>query len=85
MSKIYLPRFDYMCQKNTYVGSVGTFRYRLSPLKKDDIENVFLASFYHNNCYEVELEAGRVTEKEFEYSQEGIDAAEAWFVLQLGD
>lgn len=85
MSRIYLPRFDYMCQKNTYTGSVGTFRYRLSPVKMDDIETVFLASAYHNNCYEVEKEAGRMAEKEFEYSQEGIDQAEAWLASQLGD
>lgn len=85
MSKITLPRFDYMCQKNTYSGSVGNFRYKFFPLAKDEIEKVFIVATYHDNCFEVEDAAGRTIKKEFEYSPEGIDAAEAWLNGQLGD
>ncbi len=85
MSKVYIPRFDYMCQNNIYTGSVGAFRYRCCPLKKDEIDTVFMTSFYYNNCFDVELEAGRVSTKEFEYSQEGLDQAVAWLSSQIGD
>ncbi len=75
---IALPRFDYMSQKNTYSGSQGRFRYKVFPDPDRDGGPVFAAAVYSDNCYEVELEADRVTRKDFEYSEAGIDAAEAW-------
>lgn len=80
---ISLPRFDYMSQKNTYSGSIGRFRYKFFPEKKDDIDTVLVAAYYFDNCYEVELEAGRVTRKEFAYSDEGIDEAQDWLLSQV--
>lgn len=80
---ISLPRFDYMSQKNTYSGSIGRFRYKFFPEKKDDIDTVLVAAYYFDNCYEVELEAGRVTRKEFAYSNEGIDEAQDWLLSQV--
>ena len=79
---ISLPRFDYMCQNNTYSGSIGRFRYKFFPEKKDEIETVLVAAFYFDNCYEVEAEAGRVTRAEFAYSNEGIDDAQAWLIAR---
>jgi len=73
-----IPRFDYMSQKNTYSGSCGNFRYKLFPQDKDEIEKVFVAAVYKDNCFEVEDEAGRAEKAEFEYSQEGIDKATEW-------
>ena len=83
--KITLPRFDYMSQKNTYSGSVGNFRYKFFPVKKDDIDTVFVAAVYQNNCFEVEDAAGRTVKQEFEYSPNGIDEATSWLLGQLGD
>lgn len=80
---ISLPRFDYMSQNNTYSGSIGRFRYKFFPEKKDDIDTVLVAAFYFDNCYEVELEAGRVTREEFAYSNEGIDKAQEWLLSQV--
>ena len=76
--QIALPHFDYMSQKNTYSGSQGTFRYKFFPGENADGEKVLNAAVYADNCYEVELEAGRVTLKEFPYSEEGTREAEAW-------
>lgn len=75
---IKLPKFDYMSQKNTYSGSVGDFRYKFYPEKKDEIDTVFVIACYIKNCYEIEKEAGRVTAEEFEYSPEGIEKCEEW-------
>lgn len=80
---ISLPRFDYMSQNNTYSGSIGRFRYKFFPEKKDDIDTVLVAAYYFDNCYEVELEAGRVTREEFAYSNEGIDQAQEWLLSQV--
>ena len=80
---IQLPRFDYMVQKNTYSGNIGSFRYKFFPEKKDEIDTVLVAACYANNCYEVELEAGRVVQQEFDYSNDGIDAAEQWIYEQF--
>lgn len=80
---IALPRFDYMSQNNTYSGSQGRFRYKFFPESKDEIDTVLVAARYFDNCYEVELEAGRVVRAEFPYSDEGIDAAEAWLKEQF--
>ena len=80
--EIRLPRFDYMSQKNTFSGSIGRFRYKFFPEKKDEIDTVLVAAFYFDNCYEVEEEAGRVTRAEFAYSDAGIDEAEAWLMTQ---
>ncbi len=82
---ISLPRFDYMCQKNTYSGSQGRFRYKFFPESKDDGETVLVAACYLDNCYEVELEHDRVTSQEFEYSNDGIDAAQAWISAQYDE
>lgn len=71
-----------MSQKNTYTGSQGAFRYKFFPEKKDDIDTVLVAACYMDNCYEVELEAGRVVRAEFEYSEKGIDDAQAWICGQ---
>lgn len=79
---VSLPRFDYMCQDNTYSGSCGRFRYKFFPLKKDDINTVLVAAVYFDRCYELEKAADRVTEREFPYSDEGIDQAEA-FIASL--
>lgn len=76
--QITLPRFDYMSQKNTYSGSLGRFRYKFFPDRDGNEEPVFTAAVYYDNCYEVELDAGRVTRETFPYSDAGIDAAEAW-------
>ncbi len=83
--KISLPKWDYMCQKNTYSGSIGDFRYKVFPMSLDEIEKVFVAAAYRNNCFEVEDAAGRTTKKEFEYSQAGLDSAEAWLLKQCGE
>ena len=48
---ISLPRFDYMCQNNTFSGSQGRFRYKFFPEKKDDIDTVLVAACYFDNCY----------------------------------
>ncbi len=80
---INLPKWDYMCQGNTYSGSIGDFRYKFFVSSNDEIEKVFVASTYKNNCFEVEDAAGRTTKKEFEYSAKGIDAAERWINGQL--
>jgi hypothetical protein len=82
---ISLPRFDYMCQNNTFSGSQGRFRYKFFPEKKDDIDTVLVAACYFDNCYEVEEEAGRVTRQEFACSDEGIDAAESWIRAQYDE
>ena len=79
---VSLPRFDYMCQKNTYSGSCGRFRYKFFPRKKDDIDTVLVAAVYYDRCYELEQEAGRVTEQEFDYSNDGVDLAEQFIVSQ---
>lgn len=79
---ISLPRFDYMSQKNTYSGSQGRFRYKFFPEAKDEVDTVLVAAVYYDNCYEVELEAERVTRAEFAYSNEGIDEAQAWIAAQ---
>lgn len=76
--RISLPHFDYMSQKNTYSGSQGRFRYKFFPGENGDGEKVLNAAVYADNCYEVEAEAGRVTAKEFPYSEEGTREAEAW-------
>lgn len=78
-----LPRFDYMSQKNTYSGSIGRFRYKFFPEKKDEIDTVFVIACYFDNCYEVEEAAGRVKRQEVEYSDKGIDEAEAWLETQF--
>lgn len=74
-----------MCQKNTYSGSHGRFRYKFFPEKKEDDETVLVAASYLDHCYEVELDAGRVTTKEFEYSNDGIDAAQDWLSEQYDE
>lgn len=79
---ISLPKFDYMCQKNTFSGSCGRFRYNFYPEKKDDIDTVLVAAVYYDNCLEVEDAAGRVTRKEFAYSNEGIAEAEAYIMSE---
>ncbi len=71
-----------MSQNNTYTGSQGAFRYKFFPEKQDDIDTVLVAACYRDNCYEVEQEAGRVVRAEFEYSEQGIDAAQAWICEQ---
>lgn len=78
--KINLPRFDYMCQGNNYTGSAGDFRYKLYVRELDEIEKRMVLAIYLKNCYSVEKEAGRIEEKEFPYSPEGIDEAEKWTV-----
>ena len=72
-----------MSQNNTYSGSIGRFRYKFFPEKKDDIDTVLVAAYYFDNCYEVEQEAGRVTRREFAYSNEGIDEAQEWLLSQV--
>lgn len=76
--KINLPRFDYMCQGNDYTGSAGSFRYRFFARELDEIEKRLVMAVYRENCYSFEKEAGRVEEKEFPYSPEGIEEAEKW-------
>ncbi len=83
MTEIKLPGFDYMCQKNTYSGSVGNFRYKFFPVKKDDIETVFVAAVYRDNCFEVEDAAGRTVKSEFSYEPDGILSAEQWINEQM--
>lgn len=80
---IKLPRFDYMSQNNTYSGNVGDFRYKFFPVKKDEIETVFVVATYRTNCYEIEAAASRTEEKEFEYSDEGIDKAQEYLANKL--
>lgn len=79
---IQLPGFDYMSQKNTYSGSIGDFRYKFFPVKKDDIETVFVAAVYRDNCFEVEDDAGRTVKAEFPYEPDGIVQAQEWIVGQ---
>lgn len=83
MAEIKLPGFDYMSQKNTYSGSVGNFRYKFFPEKKDDIETVFVAAVYRDNCFEVEDAAGRTIKSEFPYAPDGILSATAWIKEQF--
>ncbi len=83
MAEIKLPGFDYMSQKNTYSGSVGDFRYKFFPEKKDDIETVFVAAVYRDNCFEVEDAAGRTVKAEFPYEPNGITAATQWIMEQM--
>lgn len=83
--KIWLPMFDYMCQKNTYSGSLGDFRYKFYPYEKDDIEKVFIAAVYRDNCFEVEDAAGRTLKQEFPYEEDGIIAAEQWIMEQYNN
>ena len=78
--KVNLPRFDYMCQGNDYTGSAGRFRYILFVRELDEIEKRMVLAVYKDNCYSVEKEAGRVEEKEFPYTPEGIEEAEKWTV-----
>lgn len=75
---IKLPRFDYISQRNDYSGSCGRFRYKYFPLKKDEIDTVIVAAVYTDRSFETEDEAGRTVKQEFEYSEDGIDAAEKW-------
>lgn len=82
---IALPRFDYMSQNNTYTGSQGAFRYKFFPEKQDDGKTLLVAACYMDNCYEVELEAGRVVRAEFDHSEQGIDAAQAWICEQYAE
>lgn len=84
-NKIELPKWDYMCQGNTFSGSLGSFRYKFFPETKDEIEKVFVAAVYRNNCFEVEDAARRTNKKEFEYSITGIASAENWINERLGD
>ena len=84
-NEIKLPRFDYMSQGNTFSGSVGNFRYKFFPKMINETDMVFVAATYRDNCFEVEDAAGRTVKKEFEYSSEGIDTAQAWISEQLGD
>lgn len=83
MAEIKLPGFDYMSQKNTYSGSLGSFRYKFFPEKKDDIETVFVAAVYRDNCFEVEDAAGRTIKSEFPYDPDGILSATAWIKEQF--
>lgn len=83
MDEIKLPGFDYMSQKNTYSGSIGDFRYKFFPKKKDDIETVFVAAVYKDNCFEVEDSAGRTIKSEFSYDPDGIRSAAAWIKEQF--
>ncbi len=83
MAEIKLPGFDYMSQKNTYSGSVGDFRYKFFPEKKDDIETVFVAAVYSHNCFEVEDAAGRTVKAEFPYEPDGITAAAQWIAKHM--
>ena len=83
-SKIVIPKFDYMCQDNSYSGSVGSFRYKIWGEKKDEIDKVFVAAVYKNNCFEVEDAAGRTEKFEFDYNQEGLDNAHLWILEKLG-
>lgn len=83
MAEIKLPGFDYMSQKNTYSGSVGNFRYKFFPEKKDDIETVFVAAVYRDNCFEVEDAAGRTVKAEFPYEPDGIVSATRWITEQM--
>lgn len=79
---VALPRFDYVSQNNSYSGSFGRFRYKMFPTKKEDGNSAIIAAAYRDRCYELEDEAGRVTQTEFAYSEEGIDLAEQWIVTQ---
>ncbi len=83
MAEIKLPGFDYMSQKNTYSGSVGDFRYKFFPIKKDDIETAFVAAVYRDNCFEVEDAAGRTVKAEFSYEPDGIVLATQWITEQM--
>ncbi|NLL63951.1 MAG: hypothetical protein GX241_06985 [Ruminococcaceae bacterium] len=76
---IKLPRFDYMCQKNAFSGSIGDFRYKFFP---NEEFNAFIAAVYKDNCYEVEKEAGRIIEEKFSYDEAGIIEAEKWIMEQ---
>lgn len=83
MTDIKLPGFDYMSQGNTYSGSVGDFRYKLFSVRKDDIETVFVAAVYRENCFEVEDAAGRTVKSEFSYDPDGIVSAVQWINEQI--
>lgn len=79
---VQLPRFDYIVQHNDYSGSCGRFRYKVFPVEKDETETVITAAVYQDSCFEIEDGAGRTKKSEFAYSNEGIDAAEAWIAQQ---
>jgi len=72
-----LPKIDYLEQDNTYTGSCGLFRYRIAPDKEKD-PKVLTVGVYTDHCYEIEDEAGRVTKKDFEWSNDGVAEAEQW-------
>lgn len=76
-----LPKIDYICQKNTFTGSCGAFRYRLYPEEAGEAK-VVTAAVYADHCYEIEDAAGRVTRESFEYTNDGIAKAEEWIAAQ---
>lgn len=82
MGEIKLPGFEYMSQGNSYSGSLREFRYKIFPSGDAKGKEAFTAAHYRDNCYEIEKEAGRVRERSFPFSQDGISEAEAWLLSE---
>ena len=79
--RIDLPKIDYMEQQNTFTGSIGRFRYKFYPESSGDAK-VLTVGVYADHCYEIEDEAGRITRESFEWSNDGVAAAEEWICSQ---
>ena len=62
---------------NIFTGSVGDFRYRIAPIKADD---VLLASVYSLYSYKNAKDKEEVT---FPFTAEGIEQARAWILDKL--
>ena len=75
-SSFDIPWYNYFTSKNTFIGSLGNFRYRLAP-KEDRLE----ASVWHGKLRYDLSEMAAV--EEFSLDQEGLDQALAWLEEQL--
>ena len=65
-----IPNAEYFGFKNTYTGSIGDFRFRLTPA-----ENGIKVEYYETYCYEV---AEILDKLEVPCSDEGLEQAAAW-------
>jgi len=82
---LYKPALEYI-KLEPFTGSYEGFRYRLwskvekyedNGKEKKKIVGLLAAGYPEPFCYE-KTEPEKITEKEFEFSQEGLDEAIAW-------
>ena len=83
LPKFPIPEITFFINNNPFCGSVGSFNYRVQPIKADaekDIESHLLAyTWYGPLCSDL---SERQAEAEFPLDTDGIAAAKAWLKQQ---